>query len=168
MALNLSKQCPHGVIGAADEEACVDIRKAGRLALECDVRFRGLEIGEQTYRGQVDKADIHIGPGQNLSVVGFKGIADQGQFSSDAAEKLGTEEVAGAGFLDEGGMDFEAFGHGGSEDFFVKNPMGRGVAAEEVHPGDYSRGRIPTVCDSVRGWRGKSMNQGKNQPIALR
>jgi hypothetical protein len=31
-------------------------------------------------------------------------------------------------------VDLKAFRHGWSEDFFVKNSMGWGEAAEEVHP----------------------------------
>ena len=64
----------------------------------------------------------------------FQGIADQVQFSADAAEKLGAQKVAFAGFLDGVGVDLKAFWNGWSEDFFIKNPMGRCEAAEEVHP----------------------------------
>ena len=60
MALDLIEQSSHSAIGAADEEAGVDIREAGRFALECDVRFRGLEIGKQSRRGQVDETDVDI------------------------------------------------------------------------------------------------------------
>lgn len=134
MALDLIEQFSHGAIGAADEEAGVDIREAGRLALECDVRFRGLEIGEQSRRGQMDETDVDIRPDKNLPLVVFQGITDQVQFSADAAQKLGAQKVAIACFLDGGGVDLKAFRHGWSEDFFVKNSMGWGEAAEEVHP----------------------------------
>jgi hypothetical protein len=62
MALDSIEQFSHGAIGAADEEAGVDILEAGRLALECDVGFGGLEIGEQTLWGQVYEADVDIRP----------------------------------------------------------------------------------------------------------
>lgn len=134
MAFDSIEQFSHGVIRAADEEAGVDIRESGRLALECDVGFGGLEIGEKTLWGQVHEADVDIRPDKNLPLVVFQGVTDQVQFSADAAQKLGTQKVATACFLDEGGVDLKAFRHGWSEDFFIKNPMGRGEAAEEVHP----------------------------------
>jgi hypothetical protein len=134
MALDSIEQFSHGAIGAADEEAGVDILEAGRLALECDVGFGGLEIGEQTLWGQVYEADVDIRPNKNLPLVVFQGITDQVQFSADAAQKLGAQKVTIACFLDGGGVDLKAFRHGWSEDFFVENSMGWGEAAEEVHP----------------------------------
>jgi hypothetical protein len=60
-------------------------------------------------------------------------LQNQNQFPPDAAEKLRTEEIAGADFLDEGRVEFEAFGHRAGEDIFEKHPVGQSVAAEEVH-----------------------------------
>ncbi len=82
---------------------------------------------------EIDESDVHIGPNQDFIFEIPKGFLNENQFFADAAEKLRAEEIAGAGLLDEGRVKFEAFGHRGGEDLFEKHPVGRGVAAEEMH-----------------------------------
>ena len=131
--MDLLEQRPHPVIGTADEEARVDIRQTRRFSLEKNIRPAGLQVGFQILGFEFDNSNIHIRPNHDFPLILVERLQDQNQFPSDAAEKLRTEEIAGAVFLDEGRVEFEAFGHRAGEDIFEKHPVGRGVAAEEVH-----------------------------------